>query len=281
MTRGKVDSFWVVFTVADFLQTSDLQPMSPLRDKFILAAFISCFFAVGMAGFLNYFKFKRTADGVLQSRMLLIGANIESNIQSALAIGLSFPEIPTLAALIQREKMSDVLIQRIDIFDNDGRLTYSTEPERVGETVQTVWQKAALAAENQPFWRIEEGDNLGVGVGLQNNFGVTVGQLLIRYSRESLDRRSREMGMSLLLYSILGLSSALTILIVALHFVYRRFMNDLKTFESDLSATLHADGKNKLDSTHEITESVEQIGGALRAAHTALDDMQQKIDKAA
>lgn len=254
--------------------------MTSLRDKFILAAFISCFFAVGMAGFLNYFKFKRTADGVLQSRMLLIGANIESNIQSALALGLSFPEIPTISALIQREKTSDALIQRIDIFDNEGKLAYSTEPGGVGEIVAAEWQKTAMEAANKAFWRIKKSDCLGVGVGLQNNFGVTVGQLLIRYSRESLDRRTQEMGKSLLLYSALGLSGALVILMIALSLVCRRFMNDLKMFESNLEASLNADGKIRPNVEHGMTETVEQIGEVLLAAHTALDAVQKKLDKA-
>lgn len=202
--------------------------MQSLRVKFILAAFVASFFAIGMAGLLNYFKFKSTADGVLLSRMQMIGANIESNIRYSLALGLAFPEISTLPELIGREKAADALIRDIDIFDNEGRIAYSTEPGRVGQKVAEQWQGNAIEAANKAFWRLEDDAYLGVGIGLQNNFGVTVGQLLIRYSRASFDREVMDTGRHLLLYAVCGLAGALIVLVVALGVVYRSFVGDTK-----------------------------------------------------
>src|SRR5260221_27801 len=50
--------------------------MGTIRVRFILVALVVSFFAVGMAAFLNYFKYKSTIGGIVKSRVLVIGRGI-------------------------------------------------------------------------------------------------------------------------------------------------------------------------------------------------------------
>ena len=104
--------------------------MGTIRVRFIIVALVVSFFAVGMAAFLNYFKYKSTIAGIVKSRVLVIGRNIENSVQASLSVGMQFMELGTMNALLQREKASDRLIRGIDVFDQTGQILNSTERAR-------------------------------------------------------------------------------------------------------------------------------------------------------
>ncbi len=60
--------------------------MGTIRVRFIVVALVVSFFAVGMAAFLNYFKYKSTISGIVKSRVLVIGRNIENSVQASLSV---------------------------------------------------------------------------------------------------------------------------------------------------------------------------------------------------
>ncbi|MES2772413.1 MAG: hypothetical protein V4623_10685 [Pseudomonadota bacterium] len=209
--------------------------------------------------------------------MVLIGTHVETTIQSALALGLSFPEIPTVDKLIERERASDSLIQGIDIFDNEGRVLYSTQKGYVGRVIDSASLQAAKEGADKPFWRIEAREYLSVGIGLQNNFGVTLGQLVIRYSRADLDLRTGNMGRSLLFFSLFGLAAAFLVLLIVLGALYRGFLRDLRSFEVGLSRALDSDGKARLLARRSMNRAVDEIADVLVSAHGALDAVEEKL----
>src|SRR6478735_4269541 len=109
--------------------------MGTIRFRFICVALVVSFFAVGMAAFLNYFKYKSTIAGIANTRALLVGRGIESSVLASLQVGMQFAELPQLVSLMQREKASDGLVRGIDVFDTSGVILYSTDPVRVRDRV--------------------------------------------------------------------------------------------------------------------------------------------------
>src|SRR6185295_3829202 len=109
--------------------------MGTIRVRFILVALVVSFFAVGMAAFLNYFKYKSTIGGVVKSRVLVIGRGIENSVQASLQLGMQFTDLGTLTQLLQRERSSDRVIRGIDVFDSSGQVIYSSDRNRVGQKV--------------------------------------------------------------------------------------------------------------------------------------------------
>src|SRR5438874_13679605 len=109
--------------------------MGTIRVRFIIVALVVSFFAVGMAAFLNYFKYKSTISNIVKSRVLVIGRNIENSVQASLSVGMQFMELGTMNALLAREKASDRLVRGIDVFDHTGQILHSTVRPRAGRNV--------------------------------------------------------------------------------------------------------------------------------------------------
>src|ERR671930_1025471 len=81
--------------------------MQSTRRRLIAVAVVVCGFAVGMAGLLNYFKYRAAADRILTDRLVLTGRLVENSIQSSLSLGLQFTEIATLPGMLDRERATD------------------------------------------------------------------------------------------------------------------------------------------------------------------------------
>jgi len=150
----------------------------------VLVAAIVCGFAVGMAGLLNYFKYHSTANRLVTERLVVTGRSVETVVHLSLDLGLELSEITTLPETLERERGTDDLIQGIDIFDNDGRLLYSSDKSRSGH-VPDAWLQAAAAAHGLD-WLVEDGHASAAGMPLKNSFGITLAHVALRFSHERL-----------------------------------------------------------------------------------------------
>ena len=73
--------------------------MDSTQRRMIGVAVAVCAFAVGMAGLLNYFKYRATSARIIEQRLTFTGKSIESSIQSSLSLGLQFGDLATLPAM--------------------------------------------------------------------------------------------------------------------------------------------------------------------------------------
>jgi hypothetical protein len=160
--------------------------MGTIRVRFITVALVVSFFAVGMAAFLNYFKYKSTIGGIVKSRVLVVGRSIENSVQASLALGMQFTELATLPSQMEREKASDRLIRGIDVFDDTGQIIYSTDAARVGSSVDRSWRDAAARAKSTE-WNGESPQDYVAGISLKNNFATRATTWTARRTR----RRAR------------------------------------------------------------------------------------------
>lgn len=201
--------------------------MNNTRTRFIVVAVAVCLFAVGMATFLNYYKYKSTFGKIVESRLLVIGYGIDNSIQTSLGLGLSFNELGMLPSLLEREKAADELMTGIDIFGADGKLVYSSDPARVGTTAPQPWMEAAFQP-NVREWHSGTENELVAGIALKNNFDLTVGYLALRYTREYVDREVARMGGELLIIGVVAFLAASLVASLALLVVLRRFERDMQ-----------------------------------------------------
>ncbi|MBL8303329.1 MAG: hypothetical protein JNM26_11220, partial [Ideonella sp.] len=180
--------------------------MESTQHRMIAVAVVVCGFAVGMAGLLNFFKYRTTANRIVAERLIVTGKSVENNIQSSLALGLNFSDIGTLPATLDRERSSDHLILGIDIFDKSGKMLYSTDRLRASRTVPQAWLAAATKDQND--WFVDDEGESAAGIDIKNNFGLTIGYLAVRYSgdlvREAAATVGREIAFSALLVFLLS-----------------------------------------------------------------------------
>lgn len=155
--------------------------MNSTRTRMAVVAVAVCGFAVGMAGLLDYFKYRKTAEQLMEQRLHYLGNSIETNIQQSLAVGLQFTDIGTLPATLERARASDIILVGVDVMDTDGKVVYSTDPPRVGSTEPDSVLKAALNAGGKD-WAAHATSEPAVGTAIQNNFGLLIGHVALRYS---------------------------------------------------------------------------------------------------
>ena len=155
---------------------------------------LACLFAVGMAALLNYFKYRSTADRIVSARLIVLGKHIENSVQASVALGIAFDDLGTLTGLMKREQTADGLITEINIFDADGKPLYSTDQMRMAQhTVPASWLGSARRSRDTD-WTVEDGADSAVGMSIKNSFGLTLGYLALRYSRDKIDRAAHLVG---------------------------------------------------------------------------------------
>ena len=244
----------------------------------IVVAVVVCLFAVGMATFLNYFKYRSTADRIVKGRLVVLGRSIENSIQASLAVGLSFADLDTLPALMDRERTTDDVIVGIKVFDTTGKPLYS--PDRMGASriVPTAWMEAAHRA-GEADWFVDEGTESAIGISIKNNFGLTVGYLAVRYSREKIDRAAHAVGKELALAAFAVFVGASALASLALIVVMRRLERDIRGVEAVLRSPAgtvsHAVAKGPFGS------ALLQFFESIRIAETQIATVRGKLRRGA
>jgi len=210
--------------------------MDSTKRRMIGVAVVVCGFAVGMAGMLNYFKYRSTATNLVKDRLLVTGRSIDGSIQSSLALGLQFADIGTLPGTMQRERATDDLILSIDIFDPaDGKVLYSTDSLRMNRQVPPQWVEAARkAGTNDDGWFSEHGDESAAGMSIDNNFGLIMGHLALRYSNEKVQASINAVGQKLALGALLTFLVSAGVSSLALVRVMKRLDADVLAAEQAL-----------------------------------------------
>ena len=252
--------------------------MGTIRFRFIMVALVVSFFAVGMAAFLNYFKYKSTINNIVKSRVLVVGRGIENSVQASLQLGMQFAELQQLPQLMTREKSSDRLVRAIDVFDPSGQILYSTESSRVGQKVHPSWISAAQRSKTTE-WSTDETDDLVAGISLKNAFDLTVGYLALRYSREEVERAASTAGREIMLAALVSFVALAIVAPLALIVVIRRFERDLRTLEA---AASHLEDRNQPPPAagSAFDGAINHLRASLREANKSLDDLRAKLDAA-
>lgn len=252
--------------------------MGTIRFRFIMVALVVSFFAVGMAAFLNYFKYKSTISNIVKSRVLVVGRGIENSVQASLQLGMQFSELAQLPQLMQREKSSDRLVRGIDVFDTSGQILYSTDRGRLGQKVPAPWTIAAQRSKSTE-WSTDETDEFVAGISLKNAFDLTVGYLSLRYSRDEVESAAAKAGREIALAAMLSFLGIAIVAPLALIVVIRRFERDLRTLEA--AASHLEDRAQPPPATGSAFDSaIGHLRASLRDANKALDDLRAKLDTA-
>lgn len=207
--------------------------METNKRQMILIAVIVTGFAVGMAGLLNYFKYRALADQLVTERLTFTGTQIENSIQASLALGLQFSDLGTLPGTLQRLRATDDLIQGIDIFDAEGKTLYSTDQLRNNRPVPASWLHEALKPGNND-WVVRSARDAAVGSAIQTQFGVTVGHVAMRYAHDRVHDNAMGVARLLAIYTLGILAGAALLASLATVAVMNSLARDARRLEAAL-----------------------------------------------
>jgi hypothetical protein len=205
--------------------------MNSTRPQMIMVAVLVCLFAVGMAGLLNFFKYRSNAERIIKERLVVTGTSIENSILSSLALGLQFSDLGTLPGTLERERASDGLILGIEVFDLEGKPLYSTDRLRAARNVPAAWLEAARQAGGKD-WFVKRGTESAAGITIQNSFGLAIGHLALRYSDEQVKASTNAVARELALTTFLVFAAAALLASLALVAMMNRVARDFNAVES-------------------------------------------------
>jgi len=208
--------------------------MNSSRSQLVAIAALVCLFAVGMAALLNYYKYRSTAASIVKSRLVVVGRNIENTIQAALAVGLAFSELSTLPAVLDRERRADDVIRDILVFDPDGNVLFHVGGDAKPARVANDWLAAARSAASRE-WFVDSRKDPAVGVSIQNNFGVKVGDLAIRYSTATMAKAAGQVAREIAIGALAVFIGAAGLAALLVAWVMRRVEADVQRMERALS----------------------------------------------
>ena len=207
--------------------------MESNKHRMIQIAVIVTGFAVGMAGLLNYFKYRSVADHLVTERLTFTGSQIENGIQASMALGMQFSDLGTLPATLLRLRATDDLIQGIDIFDVDGKTLYSTDQIRNNRPVPASWQhEASRPGDNT--WVVRDHRDSAVGQAIQTQFGVTVGHWAMRFDNARVQDNANAVARQLALYTLVVFAIAAMLASAAMVAVMNSLGRDARRLEAAL-----------------------------------------------
>jgi sensor histidine kinase regulating citrate/malate metabolism len=248
------------------------------RAQLILVAVFVCLFAVGMAGLLNFFKYRSNAERLVKERLVVTGAGIESSIRSSLSLGLQFADLSTLPEMMDRERGTDDLIRSIEVFDTDGRTLYSTDRLRQQRPANEAWVNAGREAEGAQ-WQVRAGRESAVGLPVRNGFGLVIGHVALRYAQQQVDEAvmvvARELALACLLVFILSATLA-SLALMAVMGLTRR---DLNAVENLLSRSQDPAGPPPSSLKGPFSVPLRRFFDTVRSAHSQIAATRARLQR--
>ncbi len=201
----------------------------------IVVAVLVCLFASGMAGLLNFFKYRSNVERLIQERLVVTGQGIEASIRSSLALGMQFSDLGTLQEKMERELRNDELTRTIDVFDTEGHSLYSTDRLRAARGIPEAWLREAKNSDDG-VWSVKDGHNSAVGVDIKNSFGLVIGYVALRYIEADVSKSVYVVAKQIALSSLLTFILTAILSSLALLGVMSRISRDVSAVEKWLDA---------------------------------------------
>lgn len=126
-------------------------------------------FAVALAAYLNFSGVRTAYLDLTRARMDMIANAVGMDIVAANSLGISLPEQATLPELLSRQSGTDPSVRSIDVADSEGRILFSSDPQRVGGHYA------------------EESDIMRQKLDVTNDFGVVIGAVDVRLGRAEIE----------------------------------------------------------------------------------------------
>lgn len=162
-------------------------------------------FSMALNVFLNVCNFYSTFSDLAQSRLRVVGEDLQAAIEYGLTINLSLKEMDNIQTIIHEIKQSDSEILSISIVDGQGIAVHDTDEARVGKTLPQSWLKVKPDAEAFDC-SIDDVAAWGIDIPVYNSFGVQAGYCLIRCAKTKMQRFLQNMTISFIKFCLIMLA---------------------------------------------------------------------------
>jgi len=124
-------------------------------------------------------QFEETTRSLRDTRFNSVVSRVKTAVEANLSLGLPLEGLRSVPALLREEWARDRTILSIDVFEDSGRLLYTTDRGGSGANVPDEWLTAGAAA-GSDIWVRSGNDGVVVGAPLTTTFGKRVGGVALR-----------------------------------------------------------------------------------------------------
>ena len=251
------------------------------RISFVLAVVLVA--GAVMTGVLSIYKYERTLANLLTSRFYFVANDMRQKIETQMDLGLPLVHLQGVTEELDSYLRLDDQVLSIEVFDETGKVLFSTDASFVGDLVSENWLILWLTNQNKDMWSTLEIDAGIVGVPLHNNLSQNVGSLALRYSRDILNQSVNEQIERLL---ILGLAVVIVMSIftfISCTRLLRGPIYDLRNMAKAMTKIMNQEeGDPALTEARERHPEFNRFAKMALAAYAAMDagsDTIRKVDE--
>ena len=173
-----------------------------ILSKSILCMVLSLLFVTALLFLLSFLKFQTVLTTLIVNRLSASGPPIYESIEGAIDLGLELSQIKNTDRVIAWVKQNNPDIRSIVVFNNQGRVLFSTDRERFGQTVGLPLIEA-LQSSDEHVVPVTSEQNFVSAFKLLNNYDQMVGGGAIVYAKDDFNRRVEKFKSVLLQRSVL------------------------------------------------------------------------------
>jgi predicted MFS family arabinose efflux permease len=123
-------------------------------------------------------------EGLADSRFVLVLGELGNAIEASVSVGVPLNGLDNIQYLLDQQQKRDDSILSIDVVDPRGRILFSSQTGRAGETLGIVWD---LRSQSSGLLRDRESGTITLGQALVNAFNEPLGVVVLRYSTKAIE----------------------------------------------------------------------------------------------
>jgi hypothetical protein len=152
-----------------------------LNSLFVLLLAATLLVLVSCVWGLAQWRLGAGLEELRESRFRFSLITVRNGLETGLRLGFNPPELPGAQQLIDNalEREKDIL--SIDVFDNTGRILFTTDQGGLGATVATSWRSGCFSASAGEVWRQDDDNNALQCIAAVNSLEIPVAGVMLRY----------------------------------------------------------------------------------------------------
>jgi len=125
---------------------------------------------------------------LIRQRLSVVAQTTADSFKSVVNLGLPISMVRNARQILERGHQTDPRISAIYTFNPSGIVVHSTDPAGPKKVPKEVILAQSLAERTE--WSVESETSLYSGISINNNAGVTVGNIVVVYPKEEFDART-------------------------------------------------------------------------------------------
>ncbi|MCP5158906.1 MAG: hypothetical protein H6974_01345 [Gammaproteobacteria bacterium] len=231
-------------------------------------------FVLGLAVLMNYAKFERTFSNLTQSRLAFLIQDLRDTLEFGLDLGLDPAAMANTAAILTREATQDPHILSISVFDDQKRVLHQYQSDLLKHhpvaPLASAWLATVLQTIAKTPQHVSDSETLMVGIPLVNNFGRTVGALILRYDRSFYDQELQHTLFDLIRAALLILVATSLAAWLSVWLLFRSARRELRQVGAALEQFLE---------NRQVSASPFEGDSALKVLHVAAEQKSQEFQQ--